>query len=209
MERSRGGREIREGRPRITRRSAVAPSGLRLVPSPPTRTNTMIHGKAVQAARRDAHMSRVQLARAVGMSQRALAFIEQGQTRFSRFVLPIAKALGRKPSEFDPDWAAFDGGAGGRETPRDAPSEQARRRLDEDYASCAEQILRIRTKSGAIKTLVFNRAQNHVHAALEAQRQRIGRVRALILKGRQQGCSTYIGGRFHHRTSRRRGFAAL
>src|SRR5262249_8743106 len=124
-------------------------------------------------------------------------------------VLPIAKALGRKPSEFDPDWAAFDGGAGGGETPRDAPSEQARRRLDEDYASFAEQILRIRTKSGPIKTLVFNRAQNHVHPAREPQRQRIGRVRALILKGRQQGCSTYIGGRFYHRTSRGRGLRAF
>ena len=52
---------------------------------------------------------------------------------------------------------------------RDPGSARARRnRLDADYASFAAEILRIRTKSGAIEPLVFNRAQQHVHAALEA-----------------------------------------
>jgi len=59
--------------------------------------------------------------------------------------------------------------------------------------------------SGAIRTLAFNRAQRHIHARLEEQRQKTGRVRALILKGRQQGCSTYVGARFFHRAMNLKG----
>src|SRR5262245_6141361 len=80
-----------------------------------------------------------------------------------------------------------------------------RARLDNDYPFFAGQILRIRTKNGAIAPLVFNRAQEHIHDELEAQLANLGRVRALILKGRQQGCSTYIGGRYYHRASRNKG----
>lgn len=37
---------------------------------------------------------------------------------------------------------------------------------------------------------------------LEQQLTSCGWVRAILLKGRQQGCSTYVGGRFYHKTSR-------
>src|SRR5262245_1238694 len=77
-----------------------------------------------------------------------------------------------------------------------------RRQADTDYEVFAREFLRIRTKSGEIVPLVFNRAQRFIHEKLEAQRAATGKVRALILKGRQQGCSTYVGGRFYHRTSR-------
>jgi hypothetical protein len=78
-------------------------------------------------------------------------------------------------------------------------------RPETDYAVFAAQYLRIRTKSGAIAPLAFNRAQRFIHEKLEAQSADIGKVRALVLKGRQQGCSTYIAGRFYHRSSRNRG----
>lgn len=81
-----------------------------------------------------------------------------------------------------------------------------RKRLRDDLEYYAEKCLRIRTKSGEIVPLKFNRAQKYIHGQLEAQRAKTGRVRALILKGRQQGCSTYVGARFYHRTSHRRGF---
>src|SRR5262249_18649501 len=74
-----------------------------------------------------------------------------------------------------------------------------------DYTVFAAEYLRIRTKSGAITPLMFNRAQRFIHEKLETQNADTGRVRALILKGRQQGCSTYIAGRFYHRSSRNRG----
>jgi hypothetical protein len=63
----------------------------------------------------------------------------------------------------------------------------------------------IRSKSGEIKPLVFNAAQRHIHERIEAQRQSTGKVRALILKGRQQGCSTYVAARFYHRTTQTSG----
>jgi hypothetical protein len=78
-------------------------------------------------------------------------------------------------------------------------------RLKDDYAHYAATCLKIRTKGGEITPLVFNRAQLHVHARLEEQRHAAGKVRALILKGRQQGCSTYVGGRYYHRAAHAHG----
>lgn len=80
-----------------------------------------------------------------------------------------------------------------------------RRQLQNDLQLYAKHFLKIRTKSGAIKPFIFNSAQEHLHCRLEDQRKKTGRVRAVILKGRQQGCSTYIGGRFYHRTTHHRG----
>jgi len=47
----------------------------------------------------------------------------------------------------------------------------------------------------------WNRAQKYAHARLEEQKAKTGKVRALILKGRQQGISTYVSARFYHRAS--------
>lgn len=55
-----------------------------------------------------------------------------------------------------------------------------------------------------IVPFVFNNAQNILHEKLEKQLKTKGKVRALVLKGRQQGVSTYIGARFYHSTSRRK-----
>lgn len=70
-----------------------------------------------------------------------------------------------------------------------------------DYEYFASEKLKIRTKAGSIAALIFNRAQRYIHQRLEAQKAETGKVRALILKGRQQGCSTYVGGRFYHRVA--------
>lgn len=80
-----------------------------------------------------------------------------------------------------------------------------RLRLRDNLEHYALKCLKIRTKSGAIQALNFNRAQQYIHGRLEDQKRRTGRVRALILKGRQQGCSTYVGGRFYHRTTHSKG----
>lgn len=78
-------------------------------------------------------------------------------------------------------------------------------RLRDDFPLYAETCLRIRAKSGKIVPLTLNRAQRYVHERLEAQRAKTGKVRALLLKARQQGFSTYIGGRFYWRASLNRG----
>lgn len=77
--------------------------------------------------------------------------------------------------------------------------------LRDDLTHYAPACLSIRTKAGAIERLNLNRAQAYIHERLEAQRASAGKVRALILKGRQQGCSTYVGGRFYHRATHSRG----
>lgn len=73
----------------------------------------------------------------------------------------------------------------------------------------AKNFLQIRTKSGAIEPFVFNRAQCYIHERIEAQREAIGRVRALVLKGRQQGCSTYVQGRDLHIVGTKKGKKAF
>jgi transcriptional regulator with XRE-family HTH domain len=166
--------------------------------APNKKAKTMIDGNAVRAARKAAHLSQADLAKAVGMAQQTIAAIEQGRTKWTKFLPKIAQVLNKRLSELDPDWGAFDEQCR-TVKPESRDEATSRNRLDRDYAVFAGEILRIRTKSGAIEPLVFNRAQRHIHAALEAQRENLGRVRALILKGRQQGCSTYIGGRYYHR----------
>ena len=69
----------------------------------------------------------------------------------------------------------------------------------------AKNFLIIHDKSGAEKSFVFNRAQQYIHERLEAQLAATGKVRALVLKGRQQGVSTLIQARFFHKTVTRRG----
>ena len=82
---------------------------------------------------------------------------------------------------------------------------QIRLKLRDDFEHYAPRCLKIRTKSGKIEPLALNQAQEYVHAKLEAQRQKTGKVRALILKARQQGFSTYIAGRFYHRVTHTEG----
>lgn len=78
-------------------------------------------------------------------------------------------------------------------------------RLRDEFPLYAETCLRIKSKAGKIVPLTLNRAQRYVHQRLEEQRARTGKVRALLLKARQQGFSTYIGGRFYWRSSLNRG----
>jgi hypothetical protein len=64
-----------------------------------------------------------------------------------------------------------------------------------DYPFYASRCLKIRTKEGSLEPFVLNKAQKYFHARVEEQKKQTGRVRVIILKGRQQGCSTYIEGR--------------
>lgn len=79
------------------------------------------------------------------------------------------------------------------------------RHLRGNLADMAKECLKIRTKAGTFVPLEFNPGQLIVHAALEAQRLNFGWVRAQILKQRQGGISTYIAGRYYHKTSMNKG----
>ncbi len=68
-----------------------------------------------------------------------------------------------------------------------------------DLQEFAPSFFQIADKSGQLIPFRFNRAQQYVHERLEEQLRTLGRVRALILKGRQQGVSTYIQARYFHK----------
>jgi len=57
-----------------------------------------------------------------------------------------------------------------------------------DLQQFAPAFLKISDKSGDLVPFKFNRAQQYVHDRIEDQLKRLGYVRILILKGRQQGC---------------------
>jgi hypothetical protein len=80
-----------------------------------------------------------------------------------------------------------------------------RQRLKSEFPHYAPRCLRIRSKDGSIVPLMLNEAQTYLHSRLEAQKEKTGKVRALVLKGRQQGISTYVGGRFYHRVTHHKG----
>lgn len=82
-----------------------------------------------------------------------------------------------------------------------------RQRLKDDFTHYAPRCLRIRPKDPRLGNVPFelNKPQIYAHQRLEEQKAKTGKVRALFLKGRQQGMSTYIGGRFYHRVTHNKG----
>lgn len=80
-----------------------------------------------------------------------------------------------------------------------------RLRCRENFIFFAQACLKIVNKEGKIIPLKFNAAQHYLHKRLEEQKERTGKVRAIILKGRQQGASTYTEARFYHRVIHSKG----
>lgn len=73
----------------------------------------------------------------------------------------------------------------------------------------AKNFLVIHDKSGFEQKFEMNRAQLYIHERLQAQLEATGKVRALILKGRQQGVSTYVQARYFHKIVTKRGKKAF
>jgi hypothetical protein len=73
-------------------------------------------------------------------------------------------------------------------------------KLRNDLEYFCEHALKLRPKSGPLEPFKFNVAQKKLHALLDEQKAKTGRVRAVILKARQLGISTYTAARFYHRT---------
>lgn len=78
-------------------------------------------------------------------------------------------------------------------------------KLQNNYEYFAKEALKIKNKLGEMIPFEFNRAQKFIHAKLEEQKASLGYIRALLLKGRQQGASTYVGGRYYHKATRLEG----
>lgn len=83
------------------------------------------------------------------------------------------------------------------------------RRFSEDFPFYSRYHLKIRAKSGEVVPLILNYAQDKLDKFINKQLMETGKVRVLILKARQQGFSTYTGGRFYWRTTRNDGKATF
>ena len=84
-----------------------------------------------------------------------------------------------------------------------------RQRLKDDFDFYSRNCLKIRTKDKGLQPFVLNDSQKYIHGRLEQQIKDTGKVRAIILKGRQQGASTLVGGRFIHKTTHNKGVRAF
>ncbi len=58
----------------------------------------------------------------------------------------------------------------------------------DNFPEFSYRCLKVKNKAGEIVPFRMNEAQEYVHKRLEEQRSKMGMVRAVILKGRQQGC---------------------
>lgn len=92
-------------------------------------------------------------------------------------------------------------------TQRDA--DETRRKLhkllDCNLHFFCKTALKIKAKAGGDVPFVWNKAQEYLHSRIEDQLRRIGKVRLFILKGRQQGISTYIAARLYRNVARQKG----
>jgi len=84
-----------------------------------------------------------------------------------------------------------------------------RKRLRDDYPFYARKCLKIRTKSGAIVPFILNEGQLYLDRKIEQQKREKGFIRAIILKGRQLGLSTYIQGRGYQKVTNHIGMRAF
>ena len=76
-----------------------------------------------------------------------------------------------------------------------------RKKLLTDFPFYAKSALKIRTKEGAVAPLKLNPAQQILQAAIDRQMAEEGKVRIIILKARQQGLSTHVGGYLYFNVS--------
>lgn len=79
------------------------------------------------------------------------------------------------------------------------------KQLSSDFEYFAGKQLKIRAKSGELIPFTLNKAQKYILSRVNDQFGRTGKIRLAVLKGRQQGLSTFIGGYLYHRTLTRKG----
>jgi hypothetical protein len=83
------------------------------------------------------------------------------------------------------------------------------REVLKDFTRYREKFLKIRPREGGERrSFIINAAQQVLHQRLQWELETFGRIRALIPKARRMGVSTYIGGRFFHRSVSKKGTRA-
>lgn len=69
-----------------------------------------------------------------------------------------------------------------------------------NLAAFCHDLLRIKLEEGGVGALTLNSTQLDLDNRLNQQLAHFGKVRAIVLKPRREGMSTYIGARFFHKT---------
>ena len=87
--------------------------------------------------------------------------------------------------------------------------QSVRRPLYSDFEYYAKSALSIRTKEGDIQNLKLNPAQKILNKAVTDQLETEGKIRVIILKARQQGLSTMVGGYLYHSVSQQKARKAM
>jgi hypothetical protein len=72
-----------------------------------------------------------------------------------------------------------------------------RHKLMTDFRFYAYNCLKIRTKNMGLTKFRLNKAQLYMHDLLQKQKKSLNKVRAMSLKGRQLGISTYVAARYY------------
>ena len=75
----------------------------------------------------------------------------------------------------------------------------------DSFTFYGHRALNIKTKTKGLLPFSFNRAQWYLTAIAERQKEKTGKVRVIIVKGRQQGISTWVEGRGYWYVSHRMG----
>lgn len=78
-----------------------------------------------------------------------------------------------------------------------------------DFEFFAKTCLKIKTKTDGIQNLKFNRAQHYLQSVVDDMTKEHGKVRVIIVKGRQQGLSTWVQARGYWKTSQNEGVKAF
>lgn len=84
-----------------------------------------------------------------------------------------------------------------------------RKKLFSDFDFYAKYALKVRTKEGEVKPFVINEAQTILNNKINEQIATEGKVRIIILKARQMGLSTFVGGWLYHKVSQVKAQKAL
>jgi hypothetical protein len=95
------------------------------------------------------------------------------------------------------------------ETDMDAKRKAMRERLANDYLYYAPRCHKITNKQGQLVPFKLNESQLYVHNLLKKELERKGYIRAIMLKCRQWGGSTFVESWFYHKISYRKGKRAV
>ncbi len=95
------------------------------------------------------------------------------------------------------------------EAEMDKKRKEKRNRLAKDYLYYATRCHKITNKAGELIPFELNESQIYVHGLLQKELERKGYVRAIMLKCRQWGGSTFVESWFYHKISYRKGKRAV